>query len=76
VVVPIGTRGGQLLVTCSATGISDLRAITGAGWSGYWAVTAKGVVTLWFTRGDETRVTVVSCVAGVPSIQEGRLRRR
>ena len=60
----------QLLVTCSADGLGDLRAITGPGWGGRWTRTGPGRVVLWFGRDRRVEVLVVSCLAGAPSVRD------
>lgn len=68
--LPFQSRGGQLLLACSRTGIADLRAVTEPGWGGRWALTGFAQVMVWFTRDDEVLQIRLSCAQGVPAIQE------
>jgi hypothetical protein len=61
---------GQVLLSCSATGISDLRAVTELGWSGRWELATSSLATVWFTRNDKVLQLSLSCSAGVASIRD------
>jgi hypothetical protein len=69
VTVAVVALGGRVFVTCSSAGLADLRAFTDAGWTGRWARTGKGQVTLWFSRSRTTQAVVVGCAAGKPVVR-------
>jgi hypothetical protein len=69
VTVAVVALGGHVFVTCSSAGLADLRAFTDAGWTGRWARTGTGQVTLWFSRSRTTQAVVVGCVAGKPVVR-------
>ena len=66
----------ELVVTCAADGLADLRANTAPGWSGRWARTSSGEVALWFSQDRRVEVLLVGCVGGYPVARDVTPRTR
>jgi hypothetical protein len=70
-VAALGTRAGTVLLTCSATGISDWRVLPAAGWAAYTLPTGPAEMTVFFRQAHVLDLATARCTNGVASIVHG-----